>query len=236
MGMRRLVAGLAAFALVFGVAGCDSKQAAEERELRELEAKVPSYYLTADDIGEGYKFDNVYLPSFDALNCAERELPDPRLLRDDMRYATYVEANSKRSVTVSATISDWKYHEDFPADISRDFEDRCRERWHGTEGETDWKVWQSHRLEGFSDNVFAYKATQWEGLGHDIAYPPTQHDLDTNETLILASSVQACGRIGDYLVTVHISDLSLPPSAEEDLKRLWDLQVQKVLTHIEETK
>ena len=144
-----------------------------------------------------------------------------------------MEANSKRSVTVSATISDWKYHEDFPADISRDFEDRCRERWHGTEGETDWTVWQSHRLEGFSDNVFAYKATQWWG---GIPYPPTQHELDTNESLRSTSSVQAYGRIGDYLVIVQISDLSLPPSAEEDLKRLWDLQVQKVLKHIEETK
>lgn len=182
MGMRRLVAALAAFALALGVAGCDSEQAAEERELRELEAKVPSYYLTADDIGEGYKFDNVYLPSFDATRCAQRELPDPRLPRDDMRYATYVEANSKRSVTVSAIIPEWKYHEDFPADVSRDFEDRCRERWHGTEGETDWTVWQSSRLEGFSDNVFAYKATQWWG---GIPYPPTQHELDTNERGLL---------------------------------------------------
>ena len=233
VGMRRLVAALAAFALALGVAGCDSEQAAEERELRELEAKVPSYYLTADDIGEGYKFDNVYLPSFDATRCAQRELPDPRLPRDDMRYATYVEANSKRSVTVSAIIPEWKYHEDFPADVSRDFEDRCRERWHGTEGETDWTVWQSSRLEGFSDNVFAYKATQWWG---GMPYPPTQHELDTNESLRSTLSVQAYGRIGDYLVIVQISDLSLPASAEEDLKRLWDLQVQKVRKHIEETK
>lgn len=232
--VRRLFVILGVCGLVFGVGGCGASpneyERLQKRKLEELEKETPAFFVSADEIGKGYKLKSDLPMGFEAVNCTEQMVPDVFVPTGHPSFATYVDGSGQRTVTVSAAIPDgWEYFGDFPGALSRDFDDRCRQRWEGEDGSTDWMVWESARIEGLGHGAFGFKTTQWRGYGRSVAYPPSQRELDTNEALVYMSSMRAYGRVGDYLVSVHINGRVLPPSAEDDLKRLWDMQVDKVL-------
>ena len=98
--LRRLFVVLGVCGLVFGVGGCESEEAVKERELRELQAQVPSYYLTPGDVGSGYKLDLYSYAGFGGLTvCLESALPTVLNLSVKNSYISYRNEDTGRVVT-----------------------------------------------------------------------------------------------------------------------------------------
>lgn len=217
--------------LVFGVGGCESEEAVKERELRELQAQVPSYYLTPGDVGSGYKLDLYSYAHLGVGDCLMSALPTVLNLSVKNSYISYRNEDTGRVVTFLVKQDTDPRYQDIASRVERRYEEQCNgDLWKPKVGDERWVITRASRIEGLGHGAFGLQVTEWATpFGVTLDYPPTPEQLESDGRILRDSSVRAYGRIGDYVVTVFIDDKSQVPASVEELKRLWDMQVDKVL-------
>lgn len=250
---RRLIALLAVCGLAFTIGGCTSTPDTAKQESHELfkpQTKMPSYYLTAKEIGNGYKLQEypysekrrAYTNGFIMAHCIEIYLPN----YDDLPYIFYKNPDKHRNVTLlvhKIKKKDLNYYRDVVSRLSYRYDKECRKECRPDydpqeyDGYASWLVVHSSRIEGLSHNGFGLRMTEWWPLYNKaVSYPPTQKQLETDKRILADSSARAYGRIGEYIITVFIDTATQEPPSEQELKHLWNLQVEKLLKHIEKEK
>ena len=216
--------------LVFGVGGCESEEAVKERELRELQAQVPSYYLTPGDVGSGYKLDLYSYRRLGVGECLMSALPPVLNLSVEDSYISYRNEDTGRVVTCLGVENTVPRYQDIASRVERRYEEVCKDLWKPKVGDKRWRIVRSSPIEGLGHGAFGLQVTEWvTPFDVTLDYPPTPEQLESDGRIRRTSSVRAYGRIGNYVVTVFIDDKSQEPASVEELKRLWDMQVDKVL-------